>query len=103
MMQKPQSEYVLRKIKGKSFKKDRFYFEDLMFLERSVLGKVCSHIGSMKAHQLKSKYKDEHSAIMKELNSQAYEEFMLAEKEWKKSGEKSKTPPKWWKDIGGKD
>ncbi|MCK4429614.1 MAG: hypothetical protein KAU95_04510 [Candidatus Aenigmarchaeota archaeon] len=112
-MKTPKSKFVKKKIKETSWK-DREYIEDLLFLEKAVIGGVDSWMGNWRLAGVKSEYRKEYNAIFEELDPEGFKKYakkkrrekVKDEKEEKKfekeEAEEEKRDLKMWKKMGGK-
>ena len=109
------SEFIKDKIKKTKFE-DRDYIDDLILLEKVIIGKIknLGWLGHMKLYGLQSKYKKEYKTIFKELNPKGYAKELAfekkeiekekreekeLEKEMKREEEKERES---WMRVGGK-
>ena len=111
------SEYVKKKIKGRSFskEKDRNYIHDLLNLERYVLKGPSGTADAMMLSGLEGEYPKEYVAIFKELDPEGYEAHLenerrekeknrkLSEKLQREEDREYERERKQWLALGGKE
>ena len=107
------SNYMKNKIKGLPWEK-RKYIDDLITLERWIVGEVGNWATAMKVHGLKSKYEIDYLEILKELKPERFEKVIKKKLDWgeksasnmeKKSVDEKKKEDrliKEWIEMGGK-
>ena len=83
-MNKPKSKFVRNKIKRlKLNTKNKSYIEDLLLLEKFILGEVIGWAGGVLANNKADEYGKEYKAIYKELDLAGYREHLEREKKEK--------------------
>ena len=107
------SNYAKNKLKGLPWGK-RKYIDDLITLERWIVGEIGNWATAMRVHGLKSKYEIDYLEILKELRPERFEEIIKKKLDWGKKSA-SNMEKKWvdekkiedrlieeWLEMGGK-
>ena len=78
------SKYLKNKVKGLSWEKSN-YIDDLMTLEKWILGEISGWATAMMVHGLKGKYEIDYLEILRELKPERFEELIKKNKMLEKS------------------
>ena len=81
--------YVRNKLKGLEYNdENKKYIQDLMFIEKVILGRKLNYISAMHYESKKREYADEFKEIYTELDPESYKKYLENEEQRMKEREK---------------